>query len=178
MTFMATLHRTSLCGRQTHQKWFKWRLYFASKEVVPIYKAEERMGLGNMTADLCLCVFVKHIFQAPSEKWCLPGLQLHLLDRPRVATRHFFSATRKNKNILTFDSRRFLTRHNMACEACGEEQGFNSSPFSEGPWLLAWGKVEGWVYILRFCLWSSFGFHRWTEAEEQQQIGNISWAAR
>lgn len=108
MTFMATLHRTSLCGRQTHQKWFKWRLYFASKEFVPIYKAEERVGLGNMTAVLCLRGFLKRIFQAPSEKRCLPGLQLHLLDRPRVATRHFFSATRKNINIRIFDSRSVL----------------------------------------------------------------------
>lgn len=39
-----------------------------------------------------------------------------------------------------------------------------SSPFLGGPWLLVWGKVEGWVYISGFCQLSSFGFHRWMEA--------------
>lgn len=41
---------------------------------------------------------------------------------------------------------------------------FYSSPFLGGPWLLVWGKVEGWVYISGFCQLSSFGFHRWMEA--------------
>lgn len=49
-------------------------------------------------------------------------------------------------------------------EVTGQREDSHSSPFSGGPWLLAWGKVEGWVYISGFCRWSSFGFRRWMEA--------------
>lgn len=50
----------------------------------------------------------------------------------------------------------------------GQKEGFYDSPFSGGPWLLVWGKVEGWVCISRFCQWSSFGFHQWMEAMKRQ----------
>lgn len=49
-----------------------------------------------------------------------------------------------------------------------KKEGFHSSPFSRGPWLLVWGKVEGWVCISGFCQLSSSGFHQWTEAMKKE----------
>lgn len=48
-----------------------------------------------------------------------------------------------------------------------QREGSHGSPFSGGPWLLAWGKVEGWVCISGFCQWSSSGFRRWMEAVKE-----------
>lgn len=58
-------------------------------------------------------------------------------------------------------------------EKVGQMEGFYDPPFSGGPWLLVWGKVEGWVCISRFCRWSSFGFHQWMEAVRQNSSANI-----
>lgn len=53
-------------------------------------------------------------------------------------------------------------------ESMGHYEGCCCSPFSEGPWLLVWGKVEGWVCISRFCRSSSFGFHQWRGAMKEK----------
>lgn len=47
-------------------------------------------------------------------------------------------------------------------------------PFSEGPWLLAWGMEGGWVCISGFCQWSSSGFPQWTEATIKQKQDSLN----
>lgn len=58
-------HWTMLCYRWTHQERFKWRLYFACEEVLPIYMPEECVGLGERTTTAkSLCHDHHLLFQA------------------------------------------------------------------------------------------------------------------
>lgn len=78
-----------------------------------------------------------------------------------------FSSWRKKNCILTTTSN-FNKDVIKREEHKRKKEGFHSSPFSRGPWLLVWGKVEGWVCISGFCQSSSFGFHQWTEAIKKE----------
>lgn len=92
----------------------------------------------------------------------LPGPQLRLPVQPLVAVRRFVSAAERQK-FGDF----FLRDHIQGVTRQRGVGGSHSSPFSGDPWLLAWGKVEGWVYISGFCQWSSFGFHQWMAAVKE-----------
>lgn len=45
-----TGQRGCCCLRKTHQERFKWRLYFASEEVIPVYMPEKWVGLWKIRA--------------------------------------------------------------------------------------------------------------------------------
>lgn len=104
----------------------------------------------------------------------LPGPQQHLLVPPRVAMRHYVSAAARENVKVPFVCPCKQYSRSTASEAYCRWEDFHSSPFSEGPWLLAWGKVEGWVCISRFCRSSSFGFHQWMEAMKEHSVKHKS----
>lgn len=154
-----------LCGRGGHPNLCAGRMggpWKYNNSSFFIFRYVNTLHIHTFMTPLHRCIYLDLScisWSSPESQWGISFQQL----KEKKNCRLFFSTTSNfNKAVTT---RKAHERKKI---------GFHSSPFSGGPWLLVWGKVEGWVCISGFCQLSSFGFHQWTEAMKREYDSNSS----